>query len=370
MKIGILTFQYSINFGAQLQCYALQKVVESKGFDVKIINYIPEEKKPIKFYKGLGLRENGVLYALQVLFFRFLHVKKAAQKIRDFQQENLNLTIPCNYESIDDIAKDFDAIIVGSDQVWGPAYHGTKVYFLDNLPSFKGKKISYAPCCAYNKVNEKDKSRLSQLLQKFDSISVRNTETQTFVRDLINQEAPIVQDPTFLYDFGKEKSSLDIPYKKYILTYLIGKEIEGGHEKAIEEIKLVHGDIPVVAIVLSTYETLHYFSWADKIYWKLNPFEWLSLISSCTFFYTDSFHGIVFALKNQKPFIGFYSEEKRKSRFVDLMKRFDLSNVIVKSVSEIKNKNSVLNNVNYPVINKLLEEELNKSNEFLNGSLK
>ncbi|WP_157998106.1 polysaccharide pyruvyl transferase family protein [Thermophagus xiamenensis] len=278
------------------------------------------------------------------------------------------MTIECNKETIDDLVKDFDAIVVGSDQVWGPAFHGTKVYFLGNMPSFHGKKISYAPCCAYNKVNENDKSCLSHLLQQFDSISVRNSETQTFVRDLINVDVPIVQDPIFLYDFEKEKNSFVVPYKKFILTYLIGEEINGGNENAIEEIKIVYGDIPVIAITLSTPETLKYFSWADQVYWNLSPFEWLSLIHSCTFLYTDSFHGMAFALKYQKPFIAFYSEEKRKSRFLDFMNRFDLSNVIVNSVSDIIRNNSVVNNVNYQKVNNLLEKELIKSTEFLNRS--
>ena len=39
MKIGILTFHRGHNYGAALQCYALQEVLKSMGHDVWVINY-------------------------------------------------------------------------------------------------------------------------------------------------------------------------------------------------------------------------------------------------------------------------------------------------------------------------------------------
>ena len=39
MKIGILTFHNTINYGGVLQCYALKEVLKSFGHDVKIIDY-------------------------------------------------------------------------------------------------------------------------------------------------------------------------------------------------------------------------------------------------------------------------------------------------------------------------------------------
>lgn len=41
MKIGILTFHWSDNYGAVLQCYALQEYLKSQGHEVEIINYTP-----------------------------------------------------------------------------------------------------------------------------------------------------------------------------------------------------------------------------------------------------------------------------------------------------------------------------------------
>ena len=42
MKIAITTFQRAINHGASLQMYALCKMLEKKGNEVKIIDYVPD----------------------------------------------------------------------------------------------------------------------------------------------------------------------------------------------------------------------------------------------------------------------------------------------------------------------------------------
>ena len=39
MKIGLLTFHYSMNYGSVMQCLALQTILESMGHDVEFIKY-------------------------------------------------------------------------------------------------------------------------------------------------------------------------------------------------------------------------------------------------------------------------------------------------------------------------------------------
>lgn len=41
MKIGILTFHDAHNYGAMLQCYALQQFLFKKGYNVEVIDYRP-----------------------------------------------------------------------------------------------------------------------------------------------------------------------------------------------------------------------------------------------------------------------------------------------------------------------------------------
>jgi hypothetical protein len=45
MKIGILTFEWTTNYGAVLQCYALQNFLQMLGHDAQIINYAPKSHR-------------------------------------------------------------------------------------------------------------------------------------------------------------------------------------------------------------------------------------------------------------------------------------------------------------------------------------
>lgn len=369
MKIGLLTFQHSINFGAQLQCYALQKVLKDMGYDVEVIQYYPTKILP--FYRNINFSKNGIKKGLIYLILRFLFQNKARKVFLNFKNKHYVLTQSLfSNEDLNQEAIRFDAIVVGSDQVWTPAYQGKRTYFLDLPQTYSGLKVSYAACCALNIVNEKaNKSKLKELLIDFNAISVRNNETYAFVENMTSIKAPIVLDPTFLCRFENVSSSLEKPYHNYILTYVLGDEIMGGgHEKMIEEIKKVYGDIPVVSIVLIE-NCPHYFSWADKTYWTLDPSDWLFLISNATFLYTDSFHGLVFALKYQLPFVAYYTEKLRAARFLDMAKRFDLDTWIVSSVEDARNKKSLYRKLKYANLDKLIESEVQFSLSFLKKAL-
>jgi len=370
MKIGILTFQHSINFGAQLQCYAAQEVLKNMGHHVEVIQFTPESQVNAPLYRGIGLRQKGIVKALYHLFIKATYGQKQIKRFKIFQNTYLNCTLPCTEKTIASIANHFDAIIVGSDQVWGPSTHKEAIYFFGWLPEFTGKRISYAPCCAMNKIEDSYKTKITELLQKFNAISVRNIETKQFVSDLIHKNVPIVLDPTFLHGFEEFKQSFKPPYKKYIFAYIIGNEITGSHKQMIAEIKKVRGNLPVIVSQLSDKHP-HFHTWADKTYRTLAPDEWLSLIANADYFYTDSFHGVVFALKSNINFLAYYVDESRKSRFIDLTERFSLEKNIVTSVADAIKRNCINIGAScYDETTKFLKNEINKSISFLKERLK
>lgn len=370
MKIATLTFQFSINFGAQLQCLALQEVLKEMGHDVEVLQYNPDfTGKKAPFYRNVGIKQNGLSFALKHAFVKLVYASKMANRFNKFQKKHLNLTEPCDLNTIGKISQRYNAIVVGSDQVWGPAHHENATYFIGWKPEFKGKRISYAPCCAINKTDAKYKANIANLLNQFDFLSVRNLETQDFVDELTGLNTPVVLDPTLLVDFPQFLHSFKVPYKKYILAYIIGNEIKGGHENMIREIKKVRGNIPVIAVILSENH-IKFFPWADKTYWSLTPDEWVSLIASADFFYTDSFHGVVFGVKSNVSLLAYYVDEKRKSRFVDLSVRFNLKSNIVNSVSDALARNCINRGTpDYELTHKIIREERITSKAFLKNAL-
>lgn len=115
MKIGILTFHWATNYGAVLQCYALQEYLKSLGHEVEIINYKPH------------LFDDNVFTFLR--FRKFLHIgdylnncKKEAA-LKDFRSSRLHQTeriYACKDMAY--IANCYDAIVSGSDQVVNPSF--------------------------------------------------------------------------------------------------------------------------------------------------------------------------------------------------------------------------------------------------------
>lgn len=332
MKIGILTFHYGYNYGGVLQAYALQEFIKHHGHDISIINYIPLSYKVDYLY---GITKRHPLRSFKHLVSNLLHQKNSIISFENFRSKYLNTTIKSTTISeLEQICIDFDIIIVGSDQVWNPSQHDKKIYFLDFNLSKKTKRISYAACCTVNEVKEVNRKTLEAALHKFDSISVRNKETQKFVQDLVHIESEIVLDPTFLWDFN-EMLYKDENQDKYILTYIIGSDLDGNNSEAIRKIKSEYGNMQVIAIVIGAVAGVIHVPWADKVIYDASPIEFLNYIKNAYLLFTDSFHGVVFAFKFKTKFIGYYTEHLRSSRFIDLKRRYDLDRFIVRSINEI-----------------------------------
>lgn len=142
MRIGILTFHWATNYGAVLQCYALQDFLESLGHKVQVINYKPRQYDNniysfLRFRKFLNFQE-------------YINNRKKEIKIREFRREHLHLTdrvYQC--KEIASFASYYDILVSGSDQVVNPSFlmsgEGRGVvsptYFWDFLLTEKGSDM-------------------------------------------------------------------------------------------------------------------------------------------------------------------------------------------------------------------------------------
>ncbi|MPN26525.1 hypothetical protein SDC9_173950 [bioreactor metagenome] len=190
-----------------------------------------------------------------------------------------------------------------------------------------------------------------------------------FAKSLVDKDIPIVSDPTILYDFNHLKENNQYE-GKYILAYILGKEIDGSHEKALEKIKRKYGNMPVYFIVIPTMNFNLYDCCADKILYDLGPDEWITMFRNAAFVYTDSYHGVLFSLKFHKPFLAYYTEKMRASRFIDLGNRYCIEKYMVESIYDIDMKKSLENVPDYNKIDKILEEHKIYSVEYLREALK
>lgn len=373
-KIGILTLHYSNNYGAVLQALALQKIIQSMGHEVEVIHYVPSSYSAAKKVGYIELikktikkryEDSRLISLIKKTIIIKKHSEKLINKFNAFRAKEMILSEMVDENLLLSMLNDYDAIVVGSDQVWCPYLRKRPEYYLNFGNRFVGNKISYAADSTVKDVDCEDLVNLKSALEEFNYISVRNKHSFEFVKAITGKEVEIVADPTILYNFDKYCLKNK---ERYILVYILGKEINGTHFKAIEKIKEKYGDLPVYSIKSPT-TNFDLTCFADKTMYDLDPAEWLNLFTNASFVYTDSYHGVLFSLKFHKPFLAYYTERLRATRFIDLGERYCIDRYIVQSVDEIERKGSLNIKPDFDLTDKLLEKHRKISMAFLEKAL-
>ena len=114
MKIGILTFHNVLNYGAILQCYALQNVVKNLGHDTSVIGFNPDEiVAPYRLYAPLSRISSHLIKLKSFVYLTLISRAYCKRKsaFKSFLKKYIRLSNP---------KESFDCIIYGSDQIWNP----------------------------------------------------------------------------------------------------------------------------------------------------------------------------------------------------------------------------------------------------------
>lgn len=334
MKAGIITFSFGCNYGALLQCLALYRTLRNLGIETDVIRYVPEGFRPYPpLWKGWGIKKGQFFQNIPKKWIFARHGPGMIKAFDMFRANHFTFSPLCSSPAtIATAVSGYDALITGSDQVWH--FTPRSAFFLEWGAPYAGKRISYAPCCGHKEQPQQRVGQIKEWLARFDSISVRNDFSKELIEELIGRSVPVVADPTLLIDLNDVQNKVELPCSDYILMYTLGKQISGGHKKAIQAIRAKVGNIPVVAVIPSAHQP-HVAPWADIKIWEAGPAEWLYLIAHAKFVYTDSFHGAIFALKNNRPFAVYYAEAWRSPRMTDLARRYRLEGSVAHDVASL-----------------------------------
>lgn len=347
MKIGILTFHFGTNYGGILQCYALYNVLTSQGHEVEVIDYKPQAsrtfwyrlKKKIKSLSSLNDYLVIVKYAKTLLYERRQNRCHTGSSLEltdifdDFRKTHLTFSPKVNEKTITTLEDRYDVVIVGSDQVWSDIYDDNLTYFFDWIPkSNHTRRMAYAACSCRKTVAPYRKKQLKALLERFDVITVRDSNTQQLVQSITGILNPIVADPTQLYDFKEFLTNKEC--KRYILVYILDAEIKGGHKEVFRRIKDQYGEMPIKLIQIPNHNCSA-ISYADEILCNVTPQQWVDLFANAGFIYTDSFHAIMFAMKFKKPLLAYYTNPVRATRLIDLKTRYPFLQIVDRVPSEL-----------------------------------
>lgn len=371
-KIGILTFQSADNYGAVLQCFAMQEYLESIGYDVKVINYVPKyfEKKYSIYtpffstywqYKKSQLK-HCLLHAIKSYGrnIKLLTKYKKRKNFNKFRKNYFNITDKCvSYNEFLNMSLNFDIISVGSDQVWSKRIMGGKydpVFMLQGVDK-KVKKMSYAASCG-GIFHKDDFKVLKNILSDYNFLSAREKSLAEQISTISGKECYHVCDPVFLLSKEQwvEKLSIckSLSEKKYILAYNVSSEATSS-----EYFNLVDKMAKEIDCEIYEIGSCRRTKGKGKLFDNIGPVEFIQMIIDSEFVFTTSFHATALSLIFEKQFNVFLPNSAE--RIISILEKMNLMNKLV-----IPGGSYNLENIKYDEIAKLRNEFIMDSVKYLN----
>lgn len=312
MRIGILTFHRAHNYGAVLQCYALQETLKRMGHDARVIDY----RQPWieDFYTLFGwnmIKRNSqsvssLFRYLKGSLKKWILAPEKAHNFREFRDKFLNLSLPCK----DAIPQDYDCYVVGSDQLWSLHCLGGKadrVYMGDFIRPEGSRLVGYAISADIKSITE-SQELLKEMLPGFDSLSMREREVAEAVSRLTGCACDVCLDPTLLTDASLWNPLLtDVPKEEYVLMYEVrwNPQTKGKLRKKAEELAAAVG--PHCKVI-------------DLTRVNRPVTEFVSLFRNASYVVTTSFHGIVFSIIFGVPFYALPLWGGYDLRYIELLR--------------------------------------------------
>ncbi|MGM1055650.1 MAG: polysaccharide pyruvyl transferase family protein [Bacteroidota bacterium] len=367
-KIALLTLPLGHNYGGIIQNYALQKVLAKMGHDVVTIDRIadnPHSKIKIlaNKYKTYFFR-----YFLQSKNPKYLDYSKVFEHNLRFLKEHVNLSpaVKTTGSLADYFKKEkFNLVIVGSDQVWRPKYSPDIFFnfYLDFLQKETSiKKVAYAASFGTEtwEYTEEQTKASSELIQQFNAVAVREDSGVKLSGDYLNRKDAIqVLDPTLLLEAEDYSKLIGQKEKRNgLFTYVLDDSM-GKKDFILNCSKHLNLEVYTNQAKYNT-DTFKSNKVEDYL---MPPLEgWLQGFRDANFVITDSFHGTLFSIINQKPFLSLVNLDRGASRFESILKQLGLEDRLVYNVEKF-DKSKLEEEIDYVAVklklNRLKDDSLN-----------
>jgi len=364
-RIGIVTI-WSNNYGSVLQAYALQTIIERLGYQVEIIQHYRDsfqKESQSRFKQILHSSPSFLLeYAMNYKRNRMLH-----QGYADFKSSRLKISEEAYYQDSDfsDLASNYDAIVVGSDMLWSYDFKNNwPFYFATFAPS--EKIVTYAPSFGKNDLSKEEIEMCKPMISRITHLSCREEAGISFIKEHFGLTAEHVIDPTLLLS-GEEWSHLlgDMPRlvkDNYILSYVFRGSCQNGRKQLFDQLNS------------RKYKQLIFINgqegkFKNNIYrGYFSPIEYVTLFRDADFTVTDTFHGLMFSLIFNKPFIvldkssfGVSSDRQQST-----LKTYGLEDRFVTPNIKVSDE---LMQLDYTVVERKIRKNREKSIRYLKKSL-
>lgn len=374
MKIAILTQPLGTNYGGIMQAWAMQQVLSRMGHEVITIDRQPDQ--PSMSYKAARLAYRTAMKAVgkrkELINFE-KHLPTILLHTRSFIDQLISITEPLF--STQQLKRHFhhenyDAVIVGSDQVWRPKY-SPNIYnfFLDFLETQSILRIAYAASFGADEweFSKEQTERCAQLAKEFDVISMREDSGVEFCHKQFGLETQHVLDPTLLLeisDYVKLIGSARLQDKKEgIYTYFLDEN----QEKIMLAEKVSKETGEYICSYQSKYSQPYNSIGSIGSHVMPDPRSWLTGFANAKYVLTDSYHGMMFSIIFQKPFLVVNNSNRGSARFHSFLGTFNITERLLNK-GDISGKNIFLDSaIDYTKVEARLIVARNKSLMLLNS---
>ncbi len=348
MKIGIITFHRANNYGAVLQCYALNRILKSFGHEVKVVDYrqpyMEQQYRPfsMRYFRHLLMT---CPQALPKYIAEYSERKALHPLFSNFRDRHFRMTA----SSRDYIPQGIDTYIIGSDQLWSNYCTGglVPIYYGEFIRDPKSRIFGYAISSNVDTINSIPKEQLTEYMRNFKNMSFRERKISDMVTSKTGVGSRVDIDPTLLLDSSQWSDIVDKKWseRKYVLLYQLRTKRGRGtklREKAMELAQNMGCEL----IDLSQGE------------YSIESYVSLFKYAECVV--TSSFHGVAFSLIFERPLYPVMLGDGQDGRYVNLLRELGADNLLVDMEFD-----PVPSEIDYAPINKKLSELKERSIQYL-----
>ncbi len=378
MRIAITTWHSGSNSGTFFQLYGLYRYLLERGHEVKVIDYKNQNEdflnRGFMYYASQALpliknKLNKIKAARNEIIFQEPYLKDIKERDKRFLTfwNLLEYTNPIKTgNDFDKLNDDFDAFVVGSDQVWNATMLNRR-YFLDFVHTDK-LKVAYGPSVGVGNVLKHQRKMYKKYVSSFNYVAVR----EKLLCDILNEDIPDLNvkhllDPSMLCPREEYLKMAKLPEgikpNSYVLCYFTpNNEYD---ELLITEFARKRG-LKVVVMTMFGY------SWTMKSDYKIcaDPSEFLGLIANAAHVFTSSFHCTIFSILFHRDL--FVLERKQKSKTADINQRYteqlrtyNIEHRYIRSGETMTDEN--LKVIDYNKVESIFQQRLKASQQFLNN---
>lgn len=336
MRIGIITLPLHTNYGGIIQAYALQTILNSLGHNASVI-YSPYRDHPLwKQPFAVGIRVlRKILKDWNTRIFveheqRIIRRSTEAFILHHIQSRRIRTTAEIG-------SSDYDAFVVGSDQIWRYRYiieHQMGLMpYLDFARDWQVGRCAYAASFGIDEWDypEEYSEECRRLITLFDAISVREDIGIDFCRDYLGVKAVHLLDPTMLLDANHYVRLIEeaaVPHSPGdLFCYILDQSPE--KQDLINRIVDRYGLHPFS--VMPKRSICDQAPVCDRI---VQPIEqWLRGFADAKMVVTDSFHGCAFSIIFGRPFVAIGNAARGLSRMQSLLRMFDMTDHLISDLT-------------------------------------